>query len=337
MSATQSTSRSITYLVVAFATLFSTTIAQTVNRCMPFFTSEKLGFDLVKIDTANQNKMFSLSNLNFLENVTKPVVNANIYFRLCNTFEPPAGCPKDVPQVTGYFQEGQDCRPLNMLLTKMEPKPLKDSNGKVTGVVLDYNSDTLDANMKKAIRYNLKFKVTCDKNITGNATWSFTYETGYAVLSTSHAAGCSYGLSDILDIFENNKIICCTVFCFVGLLFTFFGRSAFRWTMLLCGLLIGFILVAGVCYALGMFVEATEQKKYMILGGAILAGVIVGFLMFYFEKSTISMVCGILTVMIAKAMLTLFFPGLVLNTYAEMGILLGAGSLGGAIGTCFKE
>lgn len=328
---------SISCFALAFAALVASTTSQTINRCLPFFTTEKLGFDLVKIDSANNNKPFVLSGLNFLENITTPVVNANVSFRLCNALDAPAGCPKEVPQVTGFFAQGQDCRPLNMILTKMQPSTIKDNNGKVIGVVLDYNSNDLDANTKKAIRYNMKFKVTCDKNITGNATWSFSYEPNYVVLSTSHTAGCSYGLSDILDIFDNNKLICCTVFFMIGLLFTFFGRSAFRWTMLLCGLLIGFILVAGVCYALGLFVEATEQKKYMILGAAILAGVIVGFLMFYFEKSTISIVCGALTVMIVKALMTMFFPGLVLNTYAEMGILMGAGSLGGAIGTCFKE
>jgi Domain of unknown function (DUF4203) len=326
-----------TYLIWTMSTLFSAVMGQTINRCMPFFASEKLGFDLVKIDTANLNKPFMLTGLTFPESVTKLVNGANMTFRLCNAVDTPTGCPTGIPQVTGYFAEGSDCRPLNLLQTTMIPSTMKDSNGKVIGVVLDYNSDSLDPNVKKAIRYNMKFRITCDKNITGIPSWSFKYETNYAVLSTSHAAGCSYGLSDILDIFENNKYICCSVFCVIGLLFTLFGRSAFRWTMLLCGLLIGFILVAGVCYAMGMFVEATEQKKYMILGGAILAGIIFGFIMFYFDGSTISLVCGILSVMIVKALMTLFFPGLILSSYVEMGILIAAGIIGGAIGSCFKE
>ena len=95
--------------------------------------------------------------------------------------------------------------------------------------------------------------------------------------------------------------------------------------------------MAGFCYSMGMFVQAKDQTKYIILGIAIVVGLLVGFLLFYFEQTTVSIICGVLTCLIVKAILTFFLPNLVLNRFVEMAILLVAGMIGGSLGAYFKE
>lgn len=185
--------------------------------------------------------------------------------------------------------------------------------------------------------YNITFKVICNKQIKDNFKWTPSFENQYFIMTTEASHGCSYGISDILDIFQQNKVISFIVFFSIGLLFCFFGRHTYRWTLLLCGFLLGFLLVAGFCYSMGMFVQATDQRKYTILGIAVVVGLLIGFLLFYFEQTTVSMICGVLTCLIVKALLTFFLPNLVLNQYVEMAILLVAGMIGGSLGAYFKE
>lgn len=140
-----------------------------------------------------------------------------------------------------------------------------------------------------------------------------------------------------MDIFQQNKVITFIIFFAIGLLFCFFGRHTYKWTLLLCGFLLGFLLVAGICYSMGMFVQATSGRKYTILAIAVVVGLLIGFLLFYFEQTTVSLICGVLTVLIVKALLTFFFPNLQLNRYVELAILIIAGLIGGAIGAYYKE
>ena len=144
-------------------------------------------------------------------------------------------------------------------------------------------------------------------------------------------------IDDLLDIFQQNKVICCIIFVLIGLLFTFFGRNAYKFTLIFCGFILGFITIAGLCYSFGLMTAATDQTKYIIFGISLLVGIIAGYLLYKFEVATIMIVCGLLTVIIVMAIIATFFANVAINTYVELVILVAAGMLGAALGAYFKE
>lgn len=205
-------------------------------------------------------------------------------------------------------------------------------------IVTYSNADIKDAAVKANVKYDLRLEVTCDKAKTGEIkTWTAQYVNNVIVLSASSSQGCGFGLNDIMDLFQNYKWFTLGVFSFIGIIFLFFGKNAYKWTLLLCGFCLGFLLIAGGAYATSMLVEATPTKKYIILGVAVLVGLIVGFVLYKFEASTVSIVCGLLTVLIVMALINFFLPGFTPNQWVTLGIYLVAGAIGGAIGSYFKE
>lgn len=332
--------RLVVVLLLACATQVA--ICQSINRCLPWFSDEKISFNLVGLDDANKDKKY-FTNLFVGPQVdtakNQMVPPGTIYFKVCSSItDIPSGC-QSVPEATAYFVTlNGTCLPLNVIMSSIKSSPLKNSST-VTGVSVGYDNSALPSPYNAAMIYNVKYSITCDKAITNNFVWTSSWDNSgrYIVLSTSAAAGCNMGISDILDIFQNNKMITFAVFLAIGLLFCFFGRHSYKWTLLLCGFLLGFLVVAGMCYSMGMFVNATDQRKYMILGIAALVGLLAGFLLFYFEQTTVSLICGVLTALMVKALLSLFFPTLITNNYVEMAILMVAGIIGGAVGSYFKE
>ena len=325
--------------IVIGLVLIQSAVTQSVNRCVPFFLKEKVGFDLVGVDSSNKNSNFDVTIIGFKDEVSgKFVVGGKIVFRMCANVLPPQGCPADLEksQPFAYFIEGTDCKVIGSMMSSQE-KALLQSNGKIDGVSLSYSNKNIPEQFKAGTRFNLRYEVKCDPAKTENLSWSSVYDRDYIVLTTSSKAGCSYGMSDVMDIFESNRYICFGIFIFIGLVFTFFGNSAYKYTLLLAGFLLGFLIVAGIAYSLGMFINASDSLKYQILGGGILFGVIVGFLLFYFEKSTISLVCGVLATLMVIAILNLYFPKLELNRWVELGILVAAGIIGGVLGNIYKN
>lgn len=326
-------------LRIIIATLLLLCIhSQTVNRCVPFFLDEKVSFNLVPIDSANSNKVYDVTLLPFTDASGTLIPTGKVVFRLCANVAPPVGCPAEFEkaQAFAYIFEGNTCRVLAGILSS-QSKTVSKTNNDISGIVLTYTNGNLPDDMKKMVKYNMKVQVQCDKTITDNISWSAVGDKDTITLSTKAAAGCKFGMSDILDIFESNRYICFAAFILIGLLFTFFGRHAYKWTLLLSGFLLGFLLVAGICYSLGMFIGAEDGKKYAILGGAVAIGLLIGLLLFCMENTTISLICGVLTVLIVTAMMSLFLPSLEINKWVELGILIVAGGIGGAIGSCYKD
>jgi hypothetical protein len=322
----------IAILVVEYAA------SQSVNRCVPFFLDEKVSFNLVPIDSANSNKVYDVSLYPFMDASGNLIPTSRVVFRLCANVAPPVGCPAEFEkaQAFAYVFEGTTCRVLAGILSS-QAKTVSKTNNEINGVVLTYTNGNLPEEMKKMVKYNMKIQVQCDKTITDNISWSAVGDKDMITLTTRAAAGCNFSMSDILDIFESNRYICFAAFIAIGLLFTFFGRHSYKWTLLLCGFLLGFLIVAGICYSLGMFVGAENGRKYTILGAAVLVGLLVGLLLFCLEKTTVSLVCGVLTVLIATALISLIFPTLEINKWIEIAILVVAGGIGGVLGSCYKD
>lgn len=323
-------------VIIVLCLLARFSLCQTLNRCMPYFLNEKIAYSLVAMDISNENKNYEVPMSNFTdEKIQKSVDNATVFFKLCTAATAPPGC-QNVPEAIAYFKDGSDCKVLSVLTSEIENNLIM-TNGSISGVSIGYNSANVDGQAKAQVRYNVKFEVTCDRSVTKGFQWSTRYQLGYIVLSTKSLAGCSFGISDILDIFQSNKYICFPIFILTGLILTFFGRNSFKWTLLICGFLIGFLAVAGTCYSFGLFVEATTTKKYTILGIAILVGIIGAIALCYFESTALALACGSLTALIVKAVMTLFIPTFKPSSFVEMAILLGSALLGGMVANCFRE
>lgn len=315
-------------------------LGQTLNKCLPFFTNEKVGFDLVGIETANQKKPYTVT-LPPHKNarINAAAVLSEVTFNLCGLMQKPEKCPEVPGGAFGYYYINGNCMPMIILTSNIVREPILIEN-KVKGVSLTYKNDNLDDEKKKVLGPNIQFKVTCNKDNTGVAKWtpSINLLTGELItLSTEHATGCGKGIDDLLDIFQQNKWICCSIFIVIGIIFCLFGRHAYKWTLMLCGFLLGFMAVAGLCYSFGLFHNAQESTKWIALGAAILVGLIVGFLLFKFEVATVMLVCGLLFVVIAIAIIATFLANVEMNKWLEIGIIILVGCIGSALGAYFKE
>lgn len=328
------------FLILPALILFCTlqiVAGQTVNRCLPFFTKEKIGFDLVDIDKATQNKGYSVGlpthNNTKLETL---VINGAVEFNLCAQLQKPEKC-KDVPgEAFAYYFTDTKCLPMVILTSNSVREPIS-LDSKVNGVAITYNNDNLDDSKKKAMGPNLRFKITCNKDKTGVAQWSSQVDGNVVTLSTEHATGCGKGLEYLLAIFEEHKYICSVIFVFIGVIFCFFGRNAYKWTLLLCGFLLGFFAIGLLSYSFGLLNNPKTSTTWIILGLSVLAGLIVGFLLFKFEVATIMLVCGCLFGLIAIAILATFLAGVEINKWLELVIVIVISGIGAALGAYFKE
>lgn len=316
--------------------VISTTVAQTLNRCFPYFTDDRIAFDLTPVDVTNNYQDYNISVTPFTENGTL-VSDAKVVFKMCGAVDPvPSICTK-IPETTAYYLSNNTCVPMNVLLSEMQKSLNKDSTDSITGVTLYYSNENLDLDTRKQLKYQVKFVFTCDKSITNNFKWNAKFEPGFIVLSSAGRMGCQYGISDLLDMFSNNKYIFFPIFILLGGVLTFFGRHTYKWTLLFVGFILGILAVAGICYALGQFVGASDQKRYMIFGGAVLLGIIIGYLMFRYEEQTTSIVVAALALIVCKAVLTLFFPQISMNGYVTMLLLLICGGIGGVVANNWKN
>ena len=319
------------FLVVAL--ILQAVVPQTLNRCVPFFLPERVSFDLVPIDSANSNKAYEVSLLPFTDASGTLIPTGKVVFRLCANVAPPVGCPAEFEkaQAFAYIFEGNTCRVLAGILSS-QSKTVSKTNNDISGVVLTYTNGNLPDDMKKMVKYNMKVQVQCDKTITDNISWSAVGDKDTITLSTKAAAGCKFGMSDILDIFESNRYICFAAFFSIGLLFAFFGKYLFKWTAILSGFLLGFLIVAGICYSMGMFVGADDGKKYGMLGGALTVGILLALLLFWLEKTTVALICGVLSTFIAAGLMSFFMASLEMDKLTEVGSLILAGGIGVAVG-----
>lgn len=321
--------------LLVLACIVPKTWAQTLNRCFPYFTDDRVAFDVSAVDVKNAYAPYTQPVATFVDN-NQPVVGGVVTFKMCSAIDtPPQGCTK-VPECIGYFQQGSACYPMTTLISDIERNLIR-VNGDIGGVSLGYNNDKLDANSQQAFKYKLRFVLNCDKDMTGNYTWTTSFENGYIILTSKGPVGCKYGISDILDFFTTWKYITFPAFIAFGVILCFFGRHAYRWTLLGVGLLLGILLVWGFCTALGLLVGASDQKRYIIYGVAIAVGCLLAYLMFRFQEKMTSLVVAALAMIIFKAIMAFFFPSVQINGYLEFGLLMVCSSIGGFIAYHYKD
>lgn len=314
----------------------SPVVSQTLNRCLPFFTNERVAFDLTGIDASNSGKEYDITlgpHLNPKTNM--PVLTGNIIMKACSPATKPASCP-DVPGgAFAYYIVSGTCIPF-VLLTSPQGKEVITVNSKINGVVLSYNNDNLSDEQKKVVP-NLRLKVTCNKDKTGAAQWTQSTSGDYFVLTAEHASGCGTALEDVLELVKAYKWIFALVFICIGVIFTFFGKSAYKWTLLLTGFILGFMIVALISYSFGLFHNSTDTTKYIILGVSLVVGILAGFILYKMETVTVMLVCGVLSSLIVMAIMSTFFANTDINKYLVLAIVIGVGVIGGFLGGYFKE
>ena len=169
------------------------------------------------------------------------------------------------------------------------------------------------------------------------AQWSSTTEGSFIVLSTEHVSGCPKALDDLLELVKMYRWFFSAGFIVIGIIFAFFGRHAYKWTLMLTGFILGFLVVAIVCYSFGLFHNSTSGTKYAILGVSLLVGLLAGFLLYKMETLTIMIVCGVLSSLIFMAIMTTFFANNNLEKWVLLALNIGVGVIGGILGGCFKE
>lgn len=326
--------------LVFLAVLLKTVYTQTINKCYPFFIDDRLGFDLTQLDVQNNYNPYEVPVSPFTNSRNVPVNNAKIVFKVCGAIDtPPANCTAG-KEIIAYYIEGTTCLPMTTLLSEREQSLNKDSsdNDNVKGVNIWYNNGNLQAEVRSAMNYSIKFAVTCDKAITTGFKWSAAYsDGGYITASTTGAPGCNYGIGDLLDMFARNRFIFFPIFIVLGGIFTFFGRHAYRWTLLGVGLILGFLVVTGICYATGYMIGASDTKRYIIYAIGIAVGALSGYLMFRFEENTTSVVVATFALIICKAVLVLFLPQISMNGYVTMILLIICGAIGGVVASQWRD
>lgn len=316
---------------------FSPIAAQTLNRCVPFFTSELVSFDLTSLDASLNGANYSVAVRPHTNPKTnKSVVLSKVEFKVCGIATRPSSCPEVPGGAFSYYYADGVCYPQNVLLSTQDKEVIK-VNSKSNGIVLTYSNKNLPEDLKKVTGPDLRFKITCNKEKTGVAQWSETIDNGVIVFSTEHAAGCPKALDDLLELVKMYKWFFAAGFIAIGIVFAFFGRNAYKWTLFLAGFILGFLLVAIVCYSFGLFHNSTDGKKYAILAISLLVGLLVGFILYKVETFTVMIVCGVLSSMIFMAVMTTFFANNNLEKWVLLAITIGVGVVGGVLGGCYKE
>lgn len=315
----------------------SSATAVSVNKCLPFFTKELVSFNLVPLDADLKDGTYTVQLSPHMNPTTsKLTVDSKIVFKVCGISTKPAGCP-DVPvgAFSYYFADGV-CFP-QVIATTSQINEVIMVNSKTNGVVLGYSNKPGDST--RTTPPDLKFKITCNKDKTGTAQWtpSLTLDGNFVVLSTEHAAGCPTALEDILEIVKMYKWFFALGFIVIGVIFAFFGRNAYKWTLLLTGFILGFLIVSIFCYSFGLLTNATDGTKYTILGISLLVGLLVGFILFKMESVTIAIVCGVLSSLIFMAVMSTFFANNSLEKWVLLLLNIGVGIIGGILGIYFKE
>lgn len=331
-------SRKFTTTAVFLCLLLSApAFSQLVNPCVPFFINERVAFDLTSIDAAIGGATYNISFPPFTNPKTKSLeTNAKVEFRACGIAQRPANCPETPGGAFSYYFSNNICFPQIVPLSS-QVKEVININSKVNGVALSYNNDKLTEEQKKGVGPNLRYRITCNKDITGAPKWSHTTEGEYIVLSTEHSSGCPKNLDDFLELVKMYKWIFGLIFVAIGVIFAFFGRHAYKWTLMLTGFVLGFFVVAIISYSFGIFHNSSDGLKWGILAVSLLVGLIVGFLLYKLETMTVMLVCGVLSSLIFMAIMSTFFANNNMDKWLLLALTIAVGFIGGALGACFKE
>lgn len=99
-----------TFLLLVLANYAMT---QALNRCVPFFKDEKVGFDLVGLDKTDNVEILMPTVTDATNG--RQIIGAKVFFRVCSSMKNlPPSC-KEVNEATAYYIENGICRPLNSL------------------------------------------------------------------------------------------------------------------------------------------------------------------------------------------------------------------------------
>jgi uncharacterized membrane protein YidH (DUF202 family) len=271
--------------------------------------------------------------------------NLNIAFGLCNPItvsqvDPTWPCtskPAD-NMVYVYDKNANLCKPMTNPSTVPTQELMKDVDGNVNGVSLIYENKDVPADFSYKGK-NLKVNIKCNKDIDNyKITWAVDdSDSKYLIFNTEAKAGCGTSLKDLVALFENYKFVAAGILCFLGILFTFFGKRFFTITLTLTGFLIGFLSIAGTAYLFSAMQTADNKKIGVIFFIAFLMGLLVGYLFYKFKVLTTMGAVGLLFFMIGNAVERLYLARWVNQQWAIISILVVFVLIGVAFGYFYSK
>jgi Domain of unknown function (DUF4203) len=133
--------------------------------------------------------------------------------------------------------------------------------------------------------YNLYVDVQCDHNTDFDGETSSLALNNHLLISFKTKYGCKYDqLSQIWEFFENNKWAMFVFLVIAGSILCFAGRAMLSPTLFIIGVLTASFLVIFIFYS--TFLKANTEKwvGYAVLGGAVVAGLLLGWVLQKFQK-----------------------------------------------------
>lgn len=177
--------------------------------------------------------------------------------------------------------------PLNPCVKLSGPDPTKDAdlevieatNDTVHGIRIQYkNGDP---------SYNLTIDIMCsnDEYKLNNYTIIPGEQVTGININFSSKVGCKYDqLSVIWKWFENNKWIMFAVFFILGLTLCFAGRAMVKATLCFLGVIISAFVIIYVFYSTFLKKDTELWIVWLVLGGAVLVGLLLGFILQKYAK-----------------------------------------------------
>ena len=181
----------------------------------------------------------------------------------------------------GVEKIGSQCR----ILTGKDPT--KDSTFEVLdsdnndGLKIDYkHGGVCDADPTQD--YKLTVNVYCDKNVlvlTDDYTVDDTTDSCARVISFNHKSGCSIDqLSAFWDWIQDNRWIMFAILVVIGTIICFLGRSLFKPVLFMCGCILTVGVVMLIFYSTFLKSNTETWVGWAVLGGSVVAGLLVGFI-----------------------------------------------------------
>jgi predicted membrane protein len=307
------------------------------NRCVPYFTNDMISFDLMQVSPSDPSNPLSGNSMDpqgdqytFLP--CAPLQQSKLpdqVSQLC------ASVQMDNNMMLVYNTQLQTCKATTSSKSSVEQTELTDSNGNTNGVQIRYIADKSDGSVDGR---DVIFKFYCNKDIAdSSSSWTPDFSANAYVMTTSCKSCCGYSLSDAFNFFNSNVYLFGGIFIGVGLIFAFFGRKWFTYTLVLAGFLIGFLFVVGLAYGTANLNGTDNKKKavFFILGTML--GSLIAFVFYKFKKVTTMGALAVLFYLIGNAIIRFALAGKVHNQWVQWSIIIVLMLIGVGIGYVYSD
>jgi hypothetical protein len=133
-------------------------------------------------------------------------------------------------------------------------------------------------------KYNLHLFLSCDPNITDSYVWddplpTFNSANGTITVYGRGAASCpKVSGTFIVEFFDKFSYVTAVIAIIIGLVQCFYGYRLYRPTVFLLGFLLAFMVIVLFLFGIWTGPDSPSYKGYVIVGFAVITGILFGFL-----------------------------------------------------------